>query len=470
MTNSLDDIILAFALKETKYTMDLVDSFDSKYFEDKIWLFDIIKSYFTDPKFKEIPTVDVIIERVKKNYSLSEEKINEYVNDFKKLKELSDTLNSGWGWYVEKLRKRFNNKVQKNCAENILKTLNQNLDESEKTEKVNNLIKETAASIDSIYKKQVFKEGGVGDRAPERWNKYEFIEKNPESAKGILTGFGELDRITNGLHPGEFMIIGGETGSGKSIVMHNIGVNAYLGKNNPLKINDANDIQQDTGCNVLYFSLEMPIDSIERRIDSCIGDVYYNQLRDGKLSEEDKKKYKKILYFQKKYNKNFYIVDMPKNVTTREIELKFNEISETKFKPDLVIIDYMGIMSANSPVSDWLDLGLISAELHEFARVYNIPVITGSQLNRSKEGVKKDYSTDRIARSSMISTNANIIIEIESRGSDEYLRTDIPIHIAKMRDGEKGSFTLTKNFGKMKVIDLVNETFSNDEESIDDSI
>ena len=81
------------------------------------------------------------------------------------------------------------------------------------------------------------------------------------------------------------------------------------------------------------------------------------------------------------------IVDMPKGATTREIELKYLEICETSFKPDLVIIDYLGIMSSNDTASsDWMDLGVISAELHEFSRVYEVATITGSQVNRTKDG------------------------------------------------------------------------------------
>ena len=169
------------------------------------------------------------------------------------------------------------------------------------------------------------------------------------------------------------------------------------------------------------------------------------------------------------YNKNFYVVDMPKGATVREIELKYIEVLETRFKPDLVIVDYLGIMSKNSDLNkksedaDWLELGQISAELHEFARVYEVPVITGSQVNRIKEGSKQQHSTSRLARSSMVPNNANVIIQIACR-EDEDTRTDMPIHIIKMRDGEKGAFILSKNFAKMKVIDLIEETFADGEE------
>jgi hypothetical protein len=256
--------------------------------------------------------------------------------------------------------------------------------------------------------------------------------------------------------------------TGKSVYMHNIGVNAYLGKNNALSPLEM--LAQDCGHNVLYFSLEMPKESIERRIDSCMGDLYYNQIRDGKLSPDDKKKYFNVLKFQMKYNKRFYVVDMPQKITTRDIELKYMEILDSNFLPELVIVDYMGIMrpndnpngSANGVEADWLSLGQITEDLHTFARVYNVPVITGSQVNKPKDASKPTYDTNRIARSGMAATNANIVIQIGKR-EDEYLRTDMPVFITKMRDGEQGSYTLNKNFAKMKVTDLIDVGFDEQE-------
>jgi replicative DNA helicase len=134
------------------------------------------------------------------------------------------------------------------------------------------------------------------------------------------------------------MIVAGDTGTGKSVVMHNMGVNAYLGTNNPYA---PLDTIKDDGKNVLYFSLEMPKESMERRIDSCMGGLYYNQLRDGMLSEEDKRKYFQLIKFQMTYKKQFYIVDMPKGASVRELELKYMEVLEKCLI--LLIINYFQI-------------------------------------------------------------------------------------------------------------------------------
>jgi len=457
MSDNLDKILLAYALKDKKFTMELVNSTSDKYFSsDTQWLYRLVLEYFKDPRFKEIPTEKIIREYLSKAYDnpgLVEECMSKYASIV--AMEL-DPLE--FNWYFDKLRIRYNSQIQQECSISIHKIHKTETDEKLRLDKSNQAIKEAAVGIDSIYRRQAYKEGSLDESAKERANNYSYIEENPNAARGILTGFKEFDRITNGLHDGELMIVAGSTGTGKSVVMHNMGINAYLGENLPFSLEQT--WNKDSGSNVLLFSLEMSKESMERRIDSCMGGLYYNQIRDGMLSSDDKLKYFQLLKFQMNYFKKFHIVDMPKGATTREIELKYLEVKETKFKPDLIIIDYIGIMSPNEAgESDWLSLGKIAAELHEFARTYDIPVITGSQVNRPKEGTKTDYSTNRVARSDMLTNNANIIIQIGCR-DDEYIRTDMPVYIIKMRDGEKGSFTLSKDFAKMKVVDMVDESFA----------
>lgn len=450
MATSLDKKILSLALKDKKYAMELTDATTHSYYSpDTQWLFTALDHYFKDPNIKTIPTRNMIAEYVGDNNT------NKHLALYDDVLETPVEPNE-FNWMLEKLRFRYNDKIHREVQSKTDELMQRLPASKERVEEINKLMKQSIVEIDSIRKRSAYREGSLKDSASERAKRYNYIEANPEAAQGILTGFSTFDRITNGLHAGEFMIVAGDTGTGKSILMQNIAVNAYLGKNTlstPLEEWD------NSGRNVLFFSLEMPKDSMERRIDSCMGELYSNQIRDGLLNEEDKKQYFRVLKFQSEYPKNFHIVDMPKGATAREIELKYLEVCETLFKPDLVVIDYLGIMSPNDiSGSDWMDLGVISAELHEFSRVYEVAVVTGSQVNKTKDGAER-YDTNRIARSGMIPNNANIIIQIGCR-PDEYMRTDMPVYITKMRDGERSQFTLSKDFAKMKVVDLVDTSFN----------
>ncbi|MFA5023373.1 MAG: DnaB-like helicase C-terminal domain-containing protein [Patescibacteria group bacterium] len=438
--------------------MDLSNSVNYEYFHIDIqWLYIAIMDYFNNPKFKELPTLSIISEYLEKKYS-QESFIKAGKELFENILAL-ETNESEFKWYLEKLKTRFNDQVQRSCVSNAIKLIRDGENDDNRIEKVNQIIKDAVVTIDSINKSKTYQEGSLDASARTRLQKYKEIEANPETARGIYSGFSELDRITNGMHPGELLIIGGATSSGKSVVMMNMAINAYLGKQNPMEMPPDELVK---GHNVLFFTLEMPKDGLERRIDSCLAQVLYREIRDGKLSSEDKEKYFKALRFQAKYNKKFHIIDMPRGITVREIELKYLEMkASTGINFDIVVVDYIGIMKSSSEqTSDWLALGNIAEELHEFARVYQIPVITATQVNRPKDPSKQQYSTDRVARSDMIPQNANIILQIGNRGDDEYTRLDMPIYITKMRDGEKGSFTLMKDFAKMRVVDMVDATFT----------
>lgn len=459
MQNNLDTLILAYALKEKTFAMEISNSVSEQYLMPQHrWLYNAITSHFTNPKFREIPSKNIINEFIEHNFEPEDHEKHKVLYDQAVSTEIDP---KEFTWHFDKLKKRYNEQLQRKCIQEAIKVIKTADEES--LDKVNQLMRQTVVNIDSIYRRESYEEGSLDESAKKRAEYYNLVEANPELAQGILTGFSEFDRITNGLHQGELMIIAGATGTGKSVVMHNIAVNAYLNGNDPTQ---PVELAVKKGFNVLYFSLEMPKSSMERRVDSCMGDLFYNQIRDGALDKEAKEKYFKVLKFQSKYEGKFHIVDMPKGATAREIELKYLEMCETKFKPDIVFVDYVGIMSPNDAGdSDWLALGKIAADMHEFARTYDIPVITGSQVNRLKDPTKQRYGTDRVARSDMVTNNANIIVQIGCR-DDEDTRTDMPMYITKMRDGEKGSFVLSKYFPKMKVVDLIDETFVGDDDDL----
>lgn len=447
---SLDRKILSYAINHKKFTVELNNVINAEYFDDSLkWLFEIICRHFNDPQFKEVPTESIIEEYLKKA-KYSEQEIESLKNTYNEIKSIQADQ-AEFTWLIQKIKIRYNDFIQKEAMSKIA----QLKDDEDKVEKINKIIKESTFAIDSIYKQQIYSEGLLKDSAVDRWKKYKEIEENPQVAQGILTGLKQFDKVTNGFQRGEMIIIVGNTGGGKSVLMQNIAINAWLGKNNPLMADPL--AADDSGHNILYFSLEMPKLSQERRIDACIGELYYAQIRDGLLSQEDKEKYAKILKFQAKYKKNFYVVDLPKGCSVRDVEVKFLEVSDNIFKPDMVVVDYLGIMSSNGGDSDWLALGKISEELHEFARVHNVVTLTAAQANRAPKEAKVKYNTDRVGRSDLISHNANVIMQIERR-DDEDIRIDMNVHLTKVRDGSRGMFVLSKDFAKMKVRDMMDES------------
>jgi len=124
-------------------------------------------------------------------------------------------------------------------------------------------------------------------------------------------------------------------------------------------------------------------------------------------------------------------------------------------------------MKPNTPrnQADWLDVGYVAEDMHEFCRNKNIPVITAAQRKAVDKKSKTASDLEDVGRSKMVGDNANIVLLIEKR-EDEELRSDMEIIVAKNRDGRKGKFILLKEFDKMKIANAPDDwTFDSGDEN-----
>jgi replicative DNA helicase len=348
------------------------------------------------------------------------------------------------GYYIDKLRQRYNRFLIKKLDLKI---------EDESIEDINKLIRELGLETEKIYRESVYSEGNISDSVGDRVSSYNETKNSPESACGVLTGYRELDEYTWGIKPSELFVIGGASSSGKSLLMMNMAINGWLGSNNPK--NNTHDSKD--GKNILFFSLEMSKEQMEMRIDSNVACIPHTSLERGRLSAPQRSAWERCLEFQEGYDKKFYIVDMPRGSTVAQLEAKYESIVGI-FKPDIIFIDYLQLMAprSNATGTDWLDIGRVSEEMHEFCRNVKLPVVTAAQRKASgrKSGAKKEgkdhLDLEDLGRSKMIGDNANIVALIASR-EDEHLREDMEIHIVKNRNGPKGSFSLHKKFDLMAI-------------------
>lgn len=339
---------------------------------------------------------------------------------------------------------------------------------------INDYINKMAVEIKAFSDTQTYSQGSLGDTAKQRMMDYKKIEENPDLAKGVYSGFARLDEITNGFKGSELVAISGPSGSGKSIILMNIAVNAWLGNNKApaaLGLGLVPETQpeewDDSGKNVWFVTIENPRILQERRISSCIAGVSCNGIRDGKLDRDQKERFFKSLKFQKMYSekKVFYTSDLGQNITMATIEAEYEKISRI-FKPDIIVIDYMGKMKAVNPTGqDWLDQGSVAADMYEFAKkLVSIPVITATQMKaavRTNSGLKRyEGDVENVSRSKMIGDNLSLnlqIIKDELYNQSEYME----IVVAKCRDGETGvKFELIKEFWRQTVCDPLNINFS----------
>ena len=386
---------------------------------------------------------------------------------------LSDAINNVWDeldqftynlqelpYDLEQLKKHFQRKVLVDAQNRLTDDFIWNTDDP------NNSLKELGLLVQKAHgvrQKRGHIQKPVADHLDEFQNRYDAMAsvENPESVIS-LTHYSMLDAVTGGLAPGELVLIGGETNAGKSQLLLNMAVQMWAQENN--FETPAADFKP--GRSILYFSLEMPYDDCFNRFLARVAGVPERSIARGTLDEGQLARVRKAKKFIQEFQDAGYyfdIVDVPRNVSVNEIELRYND-ALLRYKPDIVVVDYMGIMHEPSleKEQDWLKMGGLAGMLHELSRDYGFIMLTAVQLTDIKRGSKgKDPSDNqrvgvhRIGRSSHIMHHANVGIQIESR-PNEINYPDMRYHVIKNRKGPLGQGNLIKNFANATLIDVVN--------------
>lgn len=132
----------------------------------------------------------------------------------------------------------------------------------------------------------------------ERLARYDEMRKSPNALRGIPTGFYGLDKITHGLRPGQWIILGGEQKRGKSIIL--------------LIMADAAQIH---GKRVGLVSQEMNGHEQTSRYDAYKAGIDYNDILAGTLSQDQMDRLEYVLK-RNKNSEDFFIFEDASGLTT----------------------------------------------------------------------------------------------------------------------------------------------------------
>lgn len=468
----LDMVILHYVLRSKKHMIELSKSVQSAYFEPYFQgFYSLLNAAFLDPNIKEVLSADAFLDYCEAQKASSQlEAFRTIYTDAVATRINGNELPDGdFPFYLQKFKERYNAILAEEAMRNIAAALNEGRDIKE----INKIYFDAIKEINSINKGKVFDEGSLGEDIVNIYKEYEAIRDMPEQFRGITVGMPTLDNITNGFFGGELIIVASSEGLGKSTLVMNWAVAAWLGSNfEPWFDQDHSRTEgilenfNTDGHNIVYFTLEMPRSNrgkqssaayLNKRLAACVAGVEFSEIRKGTLSPANLERFKLACKFIKRYDreKKFYVVDIPRGATIEDLEVKYLEIKE-KFQVDMVVVDYIGLMAGTGDEADWEAQGHLAEQLHEFARVYNVPVITPVQVNRpagtGQSLNKQSYNTTRIGRSAMIGQNANMVFQIGCRDQEEQY-TDMPLYTLKMRDGPKTLISLNKDFGKMRIYD-----------------
>ncbi|MBL8382313.1 MAG: replicative DNA helicase [Burkholderiales bacterium] len=256
----------------------------------------------------------------------------------------------------------------------------------------------------------------------------ELHDMNSPDVTGVPTGFVDLDRKTSGLQAGDLIIVAGRPSMGKTAFSLNIAEHVAL-----------------EGGIVGVFSMEMGGAQLAMRMLGSIGRLDLHRLRTGKLDDGEFSRFATAL--ERLHEVKLHIDETPA-LTALELRARARRLHRLYGKLDLLVIDYLQLMSAGSQGENRAtEISEISRSLKALAKELGVPVIALSQLNRSLEQRtdKRPMMSD-LRESGAIEQDADVILFIYR---DEVYNPDnenskgiAEVIIGKQRNGPIGKVEL----------------------------
>jgi replicative DNA helicase len=183
---------------------------------------------------------------------------------------------------------------------------------------------------------------------------------------GVPTGFTDLDSLTNGLHPGQMIVVAARPAIGKSTLGLDIVRTAAI-KHNLASV---------------IFSLEMSKTEITMRLLSAEAGIQLQHMRKGTMREED---WTRLASTMGRVSDAPLFIDDSPNMSLMEIRAKCRRLKQ-RDNLKLVVIDYLQLMSSGKKVeSRQQEVSEFSRALKLLAKELEVPVVAISQLNRGPE-------------------------------------------------------------------------------------
>ena len=273
------------------------------------------------------------------------------------------------------------------------------------------------------------------------WNELEAIASRGGRLAGVPTGFAELDELTNGLHPGQMIIVAARPAIGKSTLALDFARSAAIRNN----------------LTTAVFSLEMSASEIMTRLLSAEAGLKLHSLRTGKLTDDDWERLSKVT--SRIENAPLYIDDSP-NLTMMEIRAKARRMKQ-RYDLKLVVIDYLQLMSSGKKVENrQVEVSEFSRQIKLLAKELGIPVVAISQLNRaSEQRTDKRPLLSDLRESGSLEQDADMVILLHRE--DAYNKDDRPgeadLIVAKHRNGETRTVTTAFQGHYSRFVDLAGD-------------
>ncbi|HEY1660794.1 MAG TPA: replicative DNA helicase [Verrucomicrobiae bacterium] len=252
---------------------------------------------------------------------------------------------------------------------------------------------------------------------------------------GLATGYTDLDRMTDGFHAAEMIVIAARPSMGKTSLAMNIVEHVVLEDKLPVGV----------------FSLEMSAESLVLRLMCSIARVNLRSIREGFMSESDFPKLTSAA--GKLANAKLFIDDTPA-LSILQLRARARRLSQ-QHDIKLFVIDYLQLLHSTARRAQenrQQEISDISSGIKALAKELKVPVLVLSQLNREleKDKSRKPRLSD-LRESGAIEQDADLVglLYKPSSGDDDDINAEeadgVPVNllIAKQRNGPTGDVNLT---------------------------
>jgi len=207
---------------------------------------------------------------------------------------------------------------------------------------------------------------------------------------GVSTGFDKLDQITNGLQPGQVMILAARPSKGKSALAWQIASHiAYAGP-------------------VAYFSLEMDARSLVLRALCQETAIPISDLARNNIPPQAQESYDAAVASLRTQQLH---VDERGSVTMHALKSRCKRLHR-KEPLKLIVVDYLQLMTAKQATTREQEVSQISRSIKALAMDLGVPILAVAQLNRSIEmrtGEQSRPTLSDLRDSGQIEQDADIV-------------------------------------------------------------
>lgn len=271
----------------------------------------------------------------------------------------------------------------------------------------------------------------------------ERLFNNKGEITGVGSGFMDLDAKTSGFQKGDMVLIAARPSMGKTTFALNIAEHVALRE----------------GKSVVVFSLEMSKEQLAYKLLCSEANVDMLKLRTGALDDKD---WENIARATGPLSKARIYIDDTAGVSVMEMRSKCRRL-KMEYGIDLILIDYLQLMSGSSPENRQQEVSEISRSIKALAKEMECPVIALSQLSRAPEQ-RADHRPmlSDLRESGSIEQDADLVMFLYR---DEYYNKETEEKnvgeciIAKQRNGPVGTIKLAwlGQFSKFGNLDSIHQ-------------